>query len=382
MEEMNPRERIDAAIALQPVDRVPIIPLIGYFAARHKGMRLDMWHKDPEAGRKAIEDTWDDLGGWDAVGLGSGGSELGFLPVAPIPVKLPGYALPNDTIMQIDEREVMLPEDYDLIVQQGWMAAVMNIFPKIASPIPPQDLPARIDAFVQQGVKDMQAWEARGILNFIGTVGLPPVEIFSLSRSIQQFVFDLYRRPDKVLAAAEVVVDEQIKTGIGAMMGMQHALKWGARVLFVGGTRATLLSPKLFDKFAWPYIERMVLAYLGAGITPMLHFDSNWTPFLEYFKRLPPKQVILELDSATDIFKAKQVLGGHMCLMGDVPATLLKLGTPDEVSAYVRRLIDVVGEGGGFILSTGCDCPVDAQFENVKAMIDTGKSYYPHKRVF
>jgi uroporphyrinogen-III decarboxylase len=48
----------------------------------------------------------------------------------------------------------------------------------------------------------------------------------------------------------------------------------------------------------------------------------------------------------------------------------------------VRKLIDVVGEGGGFILSTGCDCPVDAQFENVKAMIDTGKSYYPHHRVF
>jgi hypothetical protein len=138
MDEMDPRQRIDAAIALQPVDRAPIIPLIGYFAARHKGLRLDIWHKDPEAGRKAIEDTWDDLGGWDAIGLGSGGSELGFMPVAPIPVKLPGYALPNDTIMQIDEHEVMLPEDYDLVVEQGWMATVMKIFPKIASPIPPK----------------------------------------------------------------------------------------------------------------------------------------------------------------------------------------------------------------------------------------------------
>jgi uroporphyrinogen-III decarboxylase len=48
----------------------------------------------------------------------------------------------------------------------------------------------------------------------------------------------------------------------------------------------------------------------------------------------------------------------------------------------VRKLIDVVGEGNGFILSTGCDCPVDAKFENVKAMIDTGKSYHPHDRVF
>ncbi len=84
------------------------------------------------------------------------------------------------------------------------------------------------------------------------------------------------------------------------------------------------------------------------------------------------------MDGQTDIFKAKEVLGDHMCIMGDVPAQLLSLGTPDEVCAYVQRLIDVVGNGSGFILSTGCDCPMDAKPENVKMMIEIGKSYYPH----
>jgi len=41
-------------------------------------------------------------------------------------------------------------------------------------------------------------------------------------------------------------------------------------------------------------------------------------------------------------------------------------------------LIDVVGKGGGFILSTGCDCPIDAKPENVRTMIEVGKTYYPY----
>ncbi len=77
----------------------------------------------------------------------------------------------------------------------------------------------------------------------------------------------------------------------------------------------------------------------------------------------------------TDIFKAKEILDGHMCISGDVPASLLTLGTPDDVRVYCQRLIDEVGKGGGFFLSTGCECPIDATFENVKTMIDTAKSY-------
>jgi uroporphyrinogen-III decarboxylase len=96
---------------------------------------------------------------------------------------------------------------------------------------------------------------------------------------------------------------------------------------------------------------------------------------LEFFKDLPKGTCVLELDSVTDIFKAKQVLAGHMCLMGDVPAALLKLGTAAEVTAYVRRLCEEVGDGGGYILSTGCECPVDARPENVRAMIEAGKTY-------
>lgn len=63
--------------------------------------------------------------------------------------------------------------------------------------------------------------------------------------------------------------------------------------------------------------------------------------------------------------------------MGDVPAALLKLGEPDEVDEYCRRLITEVGSDGGFILSSGCTVPIDAKPENVSAMLQSVKRYRP-----
>ena len=63
-----------------------------------------------------------------------------------------------------------------------------------------------------------------------------------------------------------------------------------------------------------------------------------------------------------------------MCLMGDVPATMQCLGSPDEVYEYSIRLIRELGPEG-FILQSGCDIAANAKLENVQAMVAaaTGK---------
>lgn len=75
-------------------------------------------------------------------------------------------------------------------------------------------------------------------------------------------------------------------------------------------------------------------------------------------------------------------INGHMGIMGDVPARMLKKGTPEEVTADIKKLIGVVGEDSDFILSTGCDTPIDAEPENLRAMIETGRSYNPHHNLY
>ena len=70
----------------------------------------------------------------------------------------------------------------------------------------------------------------------------------------------------------------------------------------------------------------------------------------------------------TDIFKAKEILGDHICLAGDVPAALLVFGSPEEVYEYSRKLITELGPEG-FMLQSGCDIPANAKLENVRAMV-------------
>jgi uroporphyrinogen decarboxylase len=61
-----------------------------------------------------------------------------------------------------------------------------------------------------------------------------------------------------------------------------------------------------------------------------------------------------------------------------VPCFMLN-GSVDEVVAASKRCIDEAGRGGGFVLSTGDQCPRDTPFENILAMVETARDYgrYP-----
>jgi uroporphyrinogen-III decarboxylase len=76
------------------------------------------------------------------------------------------------------------------------------------------------------------------------------------------------------------------------------------------------------------------------------------------------------------MFKAKEILGDTVCIQGNVPASILVTGNPEDVDTYCKELIEVCGKGGGFILdgATG-GVPDDAKFENVKAMFDAARKY-------
>jgi uroporphyrinogen-III decarboxylase len=54
--------------------------------------------------------------------------------------------------------------------------------------------------------------------------------------------------------------------------------------------------------------------------------------------------------------------------------SVLTVGNPEEVKAYCKKLIDVCGEGGGFIMDAAAPLS-DARPENVQAMFDFTKEY-------
>ena len=80
------------------------------------------------------------------------------------------------------------------------------------------------------------------------------------------------------------------------------------------------------------------------------------------------------LFDTTDLVKAKAVLGDTMCIVGNVPPSLLQIGSPDKVRDYARKLIDTVGKGGGFIMSSRSVLD-EANPELVKVWAEFTKEY-------
>ncbi len=366
---MNSAERIDAVIRLEVPDRVPLAPLLDHFAATYARISNHDLMYDPDMRIAAIIKTMTELGPWDMTYLAD--TANGPLLEAGIPLKMmrPGYELSANEIHQFVEEPVMEVSDYDRVVEVGLFQFREELFQRIY----PEG--GRTRSSISEALKAMpehkKAVEEAGAVVAFGGIMQGPGEFFSYARSFSHFCYDLYDCPDKVLAAMGPCMDDSVALAKGM------AAASGVNRLFIGATRCSPMgmAPKHFEAMALPFLERIVDDLASDGITTLFHFDNDWTPFLHYFKGFPRGACILELDGSTDIFKAKEILGDVMCIMGDVPATLLAFGAPEEVRAYCKKLIEVVGEGGGFILSTGCSIPSNAKPENVKAMREAVDEY-------
>jgi hypothetical protein len=372
-ETMSRQERFEAAVALERPDRVPVMPLMTAFAPRNQGITQGEAWRDPEKGFKAMLDTFNDLGGfdklykpnlfWPMIG--------GRFCSSPVRVLIPGRQLPEDALNQIDERELFSRDDYDKLAALGWNSFWDEHYEKMSGGRPLERVISAQNRLLDEYIRETEIYHSQNIYPLFGAYVDSSIMAFSMARTLTQFTMDLYEVPDKIKAAMDASCDDLIQNALDVVSKTKIPL------VFIVLERGSGFYYRLdiFEQFEWPYLQRYVDAFLSEGLTPWFHFDTDWSLNLPYLKQLPRGKCVCDLDSMTDIFKAKEVLGGHMCISGDVPASLLALGTPEEVREYCQRLIDEVGRDGGFFLTTGCECPVDAKFENVKMMIDVAKTY-------
>lgn len=151
----------------------------------------------------------------------------------------------------------------------------------------------------------------------------------------------------------------------------------GATVMWMADPTSSedLISPDMFAEFSAPYITEVVKKVKEhAKIPTFVHICGNT---LETMKQLPSTGAdCLSLDHAVDIAKAKHNAGKNIAIMGNLdPVGLLMRGTPESIASESRRLIDVAGQDGGFILAPGCETPQSTADENVIAMCKTAVEY-------
>ena len=136
------------------------------------------------------------------------------------------------------------------------------------------------------------------------------------------------------------------------------------------------MSLEQFKTFYWPFLRREMMGQIEAGVVPCVFWEGDCTSWLETIADIPKGKAIYWFEQ-TDLFRAKEVLGDVVCLMGGVTPSLLNLGTPKDVAEHCKRLIHELGKGGGYILAGGGGggIPDEARPENVKAMFRAARDY-------
>jgi hypothetical protein len=213
-----------------------------------------------------------------------------------------------------------------------------------------------------------------GFPNILGGFTKAPFDVIGDTlRGTRGIMVDMYRQPDKLLKAMEALVPIMIGMGIGASQ------QTGNPQIFMPLHKAAdgFLSDEQFKKFYWPTFKAVILGLIEGGCIPFPALEGHWGSRLEVIQDVPKGKTMWMVDQ-TDMAKAKETLGKNACLIGNVPSSTLKLGTPDEVKDYCRKLIDTVGKGGGFIMGNGAFFD-EAKPENIKAMVDFTKEYGIYK---
>lgn len=409
-ETLHQREqRFNDIVALKKPDRVPLIPLVvHYFPTRIKGISNRDVGYDDELRFSSIKEAVLEFG-WDFAPPSGLFSSHGFHAVGTTQLRWPGGDLPDDAPFQFVEGEYLLADEYGEYLANPDRFTLEKIFPRIASdlagfgqlPLPPlhwinnmyyllmvggpllaappirralDSLLALSDAAMAALAADTthaQEMAGLGHPRSWAVAVIPPFDIVSdMMRSLKGSTLDLYRHPEELLATIGLMQEAQI--GL-AVAGMQAS----------GGTRVFIpmhlgakgfMSDEQFAKFYWPSFEALVLAIIEAGGTPVPLFEGDYTPRLKYLAELPQGKVAGHFDKV-DRQEFKRLLGDKMCFWGNVPASLLCTGTPQQVKDDVRELVELFGDSGTLIVDSTMGIPDESLPENMHALREAVTEY-------
>ena len=402
-------QRIADAISLAEPDRVPICLRSGFFPAKYRGLPGETSFYDVRAWNKATlrcaldyqPDAYESM-----VGKIPG---LALEILGAKQVLWPGHGVSRGASHQLLELENMREDEYDAFLEDPsdflmrvYLPRIWEALAPLASLPPFRHLisstalasyvgqlasPDFVEAFaaLAKAAKVTSQWTAiasevegeiaaAGIPSLTSLICFAPFDLISDHlRGMRGAMTDMYRQPDKLVAACERLVSAQIDAAAGPARTAR------TKRVFIPLHRGSdgFMSLRQFETFYWPTLKQVIVTLVEMGLTPCPFFEGTWDARLDYLRELPKGKVLCHF-AQTDMARAKGALDGHLCIMGNVPASLLQLAGEDEVRDYCKRLIDSCAPGGGFILT---HMPLDeAKPENVRAMIDFTKEYGVYKR--
>ena len=392
-------KRLYDTIALKTPDRVPIIYYSMFWHARNAGMTIKQSMYDYEALSAAVRKIVVELQP-DAFAPAHMTNALG--PTMELmgyrQLKWPGNGTDDTQTYQYIDGEYMKPSEYDEYIEDPSWFYMTKFLPRVADVYAPfASLPQYAghqhlrlihnmrmirDPKIARGFERMaragdeaeRMFESAGRLHQeLASLGFPlgqgvssmaPYDYFAdYMRGSKGAMLDMFRRKDKLLEAMDRSIP--IISRVCGDAGQANPCKivffpmhWG-----LDG----FMSLPQFKTFFWPQLRRVLMNMIDRGLIPMVLWEGDCTSRLETIADIPRGKAVYWFER-TDLARAKAVLGDTVCLRGNVPPSMLNMGTPDEVREYCRNLIKTVGKNGGLILDGGIGIPDEAKAENVRAM--------------
>jgi hypothetical protein len=149
----------------------------------------------------------------------------------------------------------------------------------------------------------------------------------------------------------------------------------------VGGSGTLVFQTvEIFRQLALPAVKRAIELATTAGIPTHLHSCGPEKALVKIMAEETALTVIDPLEippmGDCDLPALKRLYGDKIVLKGNLHTTEVMLrGSVADVIAASRQAIDDATAGGRFILSTGDQCGRDTPHANLRAMIETARTY-------
>jgi uroporphyrinogen-III decarboxylase len=404
------RKRLVDVYQMKEPDRVPVQLPFGTMPTRYAGITLKTamydYNELRRAWKKFLRDfEMDTYNGPGAVLPGRAYDLIDFKLY-----RWPGHGIADEaTGLQFVEGEYMRADEYDDLIRDPSDFWARVFLPRVMGALEPfhrlrpytsmvematgylapyarPDVQTALQSLIEAG-KEMAKWQAVSVecTREAQEAGVPspigggsakaPFDILGDTlRGTQGIMMDMFRQPDKLHAAMDVMANITIKNAITETNA--------ARGLIIGfplhkGADG-FMSDKQFETFYWPSLRKVIKALINEGLIVSLFAEGSYLTRLKTVNEFPKGTVIWRFDK-TDMAQAKKVLGDKCCIAGNVPSSLVSTGTPQDIKEYCRKLIEVCAPGGGYILSAGASVE-KAPPENLRAMMEAAKKYGVYKK--
>jgi len=197
-----------------------------------------------------------------------------------------------------------------------------------------------------------------------GMIG--PYSLAGRLMDVTEIIYFCYDEPETVHTVLQKATEYLIRYG----QAMKDA---GADGLMMAEPLAGILNPQMAEEFSHPYVKQIISALQSEDFSVIYHNCGNAVAsMLDGIFTLGADAY--HFGNAVNMEQVLKTAPENMLCMGNIdPAAQFVQGTPESMTAAVRDLLDRCGQYPNFLLSSGCDIPAHAKWENIDAFFNICK---------